>query len=570
MSDWGFLRQVFRGSRVWTGSAYLLLALTWAAGIALLALSGWFITASALAGAGLLLGLELFTPSAGIRAAALLRTLARYGERVIGHEAVLRVLASLRARSFASISQLPIASLRQLRSGDLQHRLTADIDTLDGVPLRITGPVVAATLAVLAATVLAYWLAPWPAAVLILATATLTLAASLLAARLGQARGRALVERRSRQRVALLDYFGGLADLIAYGRADSQRMLLAELDREQARDVLLQERVALLADQAVQGLVAMTTLAMLALALHWHAADAIDAPVAVLLTLMTLGLNEALSTLPGAFWRTGESLQAAARLRSLGVDPGGRIAAAAMGQDPIQQGLPDEPRLHARELAIGFAGEHPLLAGLDFSLQPGQPLVIHGRSGLGKSTLLETLAGERPPLGGVVTLAGREVGAWPEPQRYRCIGYLPQETLLLDTSVAGNLRLGRPELTDQALWTALETVDLAQALRREGAGLDYMVGEMGRRLSGGQARRLALAWLILRDTPIILLDEPFSGLDRATEQRLLVRLTPWLATRRAVIVTHAAERLPAGWPRHAIQPATIAPARRGNMQHHET
>ena len=570
MSDWGFLRQVFRGSRFWTGSAYLLLALTWAAGIALLALSGWFITASALAGAGLLLGLELFTPSAGIRAAALLRTLARYGERVIGHEAVLRVLASLRARSFASISRLPIASQRQLRSGDLQHRLTADIDTLDGVPLRITGPVVAAALAVLAATVLAYWLAPWPAAVLILATAILTLAASLLAAQLGQARGRALVERRSRQRVALLDYFGGLADLIAYGRADAQRMLLDELDREQARGVLLQERVALFADQAVQGLVAMTTLAMLALALHWHAADAIDAPVAVLLTLMTLGLNEALSTLPGAFWRTGESLQAAARLRDLGVDPGGRAAVATAERSPIEGGLRDEPTFRAWNLAIGFAGEHPLVTGLDFSLQPGQPLVIHGRSGLGKSTLLETLAGERPPLGGMVALAGREVGAWPELRLYRWIGYLPQETLLLDTSIAGNLRLGRPELTDQALWTALETVDLAQALRREGLGLDYMVGEMGRRLSGGQARRLALAWLILRDTPIILLDEPFSGLDRATERRVLARLAPWLATRRAVIVTHAPERLPADWPRHAIQPATIAPACHGHMQHQET
>ncbi len=570
MSDWGFLRQVFRGSRVWTGSAYLLLALTWAAGIALLALSGWFITASALAGAGLLLGLDLFTPSAGIRAAALLRTLARYGERVIGHEAVLRVLASLRARSFASISQLPIASQRQLRSGDLQHRLTADIDTLDGVPLRITGPVVAAALAVLAATVLASWLAPWPAALLILATAILTLAASLLAARLGQARGRALVERRSRQRVALLDYFGGLADLIAYGRADSQRMLLDELDREQARGVQLQERVALLADQAVQGLVAMTTLAMLALALHWHAAGSIDAPVAVLLTLMTLGLNEALSTLPGAFWRAGESLQAAARLRSLGVDPGARAAAATTRRDPSDEGPPDAPTLHAQDLAIGFPGEHPLLTVLEFSLQPGQPLVIHGRSGLGKSTLLETLAGERPPLGGRVTLAGREVGAWPELRRYQWLGYLPQETLLLDTSIAGNLRLGRPELTDQALWTALETVDLAGVLQREGAGLDYLVGEMGRRLSGGQARRLALAWLILRDTPIILLDEPFSGLDRATEQRVLARLAPWFATRRAVIVTHAPERLPDEWPRHAIQPASKTPARSGNASHHGT
>lgn len=552
MSDRAFLRQVFQGSRVWTGSAYLLLALTWAAGIALLALSGWFITASALAGAGLLLGLELFTPSSGIRAAALLRTLARYGERVVGHEAVLRVLARLRARSFASISRLPIAAQRQLRSGDLQHRLTVDIDTLDGVPLRITGPVVAATLAVLVATLLASWLAPWPAPLLILSTATLTLAASLFAARLGQSHGRAIVERRSRQRVALLDYFGGLADLIAYRRTDTQRGLLESLENEQATRLLLQERVALVADQAVQVVVGLATLAMLGFALHWYGTGAVDAPVAVLLTLMTLGLNEALSTLPGAFWRSGEALQAATRLRALGVDPGGRgSATAAGGERPLAQ-PPADARFQVHDLAIGFPGHQPLLTGLDFSLQPGRPLVIHGGSGLGKSTLLDTLAGERAPRAGKVTLAGRALEDWPEPLRYRSVGYLPQETLLLDASVAANLRAGRPDLPDAALWQALQAVDLADALRREGSGLDYAVGEMGRRLSGGQARRLALAWLLLRDTPVVLLDEPFSGLDQTTEQRVLARIQPWLEARRAVIVTHAPERLPPDWPRHEI------------------
>lgn len=550
MSDWDFLRQVFRGSRVWTGSAYLLLALTWISGIALLALSGWFITASALAGAGFLLGLELFTPSAGIRAAAILRTLSRYGERVIGHEAVLRVLARLRARSFASISRLPVAAQRQLRSGDLQHRLTTDIDTLDAIPLRITGPIVAATLAALAATGLTLWLAPWPATALLLATAGLTLSASLLAARVGRARGRALVEQRSRQRVALLDFFGGLADLIAYRRVDAERSRLEALEYEQATAALFQERVSLVADQAVQGMVALTTLAMLWLALHWHAHGVIDAPVAVLLTLMTLGLNEALSTLPGAFWRTGESLQAATRLRALGVDPSTtprprtRVSHSKVAEPPAPVS-----GFRVSNLAIGFAGNRPLLSGLNFLLEPGQPLVLHGGSGLGKSTLLETLAGERVPLSGSIHLTGRSITELPEPLLYRTVGYLPQETRLLDDSVARNLRLGQPELSEVMLWNALEKVDLAHALRSEGSGLDYPVGETGRRLSGGQARRMALAWLLLRATPVVLLDEPFSGLDHNTEQRILARIRPWLEARCAAIVTHAPERLPREWPR---------------------
>jgi len=554
VSDLSFLRGVFRRRRTWTAAAYLLLALTWAAAIALLGLSGWFITAAALAGAGLLLGLDLFTPSAGIRAAALLRTLARYGERVLGHEAVLRVLADLRSASFAAIARLPLPAQRRVRSGDLQQRLSADIDTLDGVPLRITGPLVAAALALLGAAGIAGWLAPWPAPVLILSTAGLTLATSALAARLGQHRSRALVERRSRERVALLDYFGGLADLLAYRRTAACQADLEHREREQAAAMLLQERVTLSTDQAVQALVALTALAMLALALRWHAEGLISAPVAVLLALMTLGLNEALSSLPGALWRSGESLQAASRLRALGVEPTDATDPPLQVDVPSAD-LPAEAGFGVEALAVGFPEQGPLLEGLEFELEPARTLVIHGASGIGKTTLLETLAGERPPLRGGVMLAGQPLEHWPETARYRAISYLPQQTTLLDDTVAANLRLGLPGLPDQELWTALETVELADALRREGSGLGYLTGERGRRLSGGQARRLSLAWLLLRDTPLVLLDEPFAGLDAALESRILARILPWLKNRRAVLVTHAPERLPADWPRLEIRQA---------------
>lgn len=548
MSDLSFLRSLFRRRRIWTGMAYLLLALTWTAAIALLALSGWFITAAALAGAGLLLGLDLFTPSAGIRAAALVRTLARYGERVLGHEAVLRVLADLRSASFAAIARLSLPDQRKLRSGDLQQRLSGDIDTLDGVPLRITGPLVAAALAVFGAAVLAGWLAPWPAPLLIVAAAGLTLAASALAARFGEARSRALVERRSRERVALLDYFGGLADLLAYRRARDYGADLERREHEQAGAIRLQERVATGADQAVQAVVALTALAMLGLALHWHANGLVSGPVAVLLALMTLGLNEALSSLPGALWRSGESLQAASRLRALGVGSADADHPPLDGTATTER-APEATSFGVHALAAGFSEQRPLLEGLEFELEPGQPLVIHGASGLGKTTLLETLAGERPPLRGNVLLGGQPLPQWPDATRYGTISYLPQQTTLLDDSVAANLRLGRPELTDEELWTALATVELADPLRQEGSGLGYRTGERGQRLSGGQARRLSLAWLLLRDAPVVLLDEPFAGLDAALERRILERIRPWLENRRAVLVTHAPERLPAAWPR---------------------
>lgn len=544
MSDWRFLRTVFGKARAWTGVAHLLLALTWAAGIALLALSGWFITAAALAGAGVLFGLDLFTPSAGIRAAALLRTLARYGERVIGHEAVLRVLATLRETTFERIARLPIPEQRALRSGDLQQRLTADIDTLDAVPLRITGPMTAALLAVLAASSLAGWLAPWPAAAVILTTALITGMAALAGARTGRARGKSLVEERMRQRVELLDFFGGLTELLAYRKARARQRQVEELEIRQAQRLHIQETIALVSEQAVQLLVAIATLVMLGLALHWHGAGTISAPVAVLLTLMTLGLNEALGTLPGAGWRLGESLQAAARLQALGRETRPQSFPVGAQTNPLPY-----PKVEVDNLEIGHAADRPFLGPLRFTLEPGQPRVLCGRSGLGKSTLLATLAGEQTPLAGTIRLGGRTIGDLPEAERYRCVAYLPQETVLLDDTVGYNLSLGRPGLSDLDLWEALEMVDLAGTLRREGVGLDYQVGEGGQRLSGGQARRLALAWLVLRDAPVVLLDEPFANLDAATAGRVLERLRPWLEARSSVIVTHAPEQLPTTWPR---------------------
>ena len=544
MSDWRFLRTLFDGVHVWTSLAYLLLALTWIAGIALLALSGWFITAAALAGGGLLLGLDLFTPSAGIRAAALVRTLARYGERVIGHEAVLRVLAALRERTFDRVARLPIPQQRALRSGDLQQRLTADIDTLDAVPLRITGPITAAALAVLAASVLAGWLAPWPAVAVIVSTALMTGVAGVAAARAGRARGRSLVEERTRQRIALLDFFGGLTELLAYRKARARQSELEDLEARQAQRLHVQETIALVSEQTVQLLVALATLAMLGLALHWHAAGSISAPVAVLLTLMTLGLNEALGTLPGAGWRLGESLQAAARLRALGEQAQPKPPGAG-----ARTGGPPSSEVRVDGLEIGYAADRRVLGPLSFTLRPGHPRVICGRSGLGKSTLLATLAGEQTPLGGTIRLGEHALSELPEDERYRRIAYLPQETLLLDDTVGHNLSLGRPGLSEQDLWAALERVDLARTLRREGVGLDYPIGERGQRLSGGQARRLALAWLVLRDAPVVLLDEPFANLDAVTAGTVLERLRPWLEARSAVIVTHAPEQLPATWRR---------------------
>lgn len=541
-----FVHAVFRQRRSWYWGAWALLALTWVAGIVLLALSGWFITATALAGAGLLATLDLYVPSGGIRTAAISRTLARYFERLVSHEAVLRSLADLRGRTFSGLATRPARWIRAYRSGDLQTRLTGDIDTLDAMPLRVVGPIVAAMLSLLVTLVLAFWLAPWPAAVLLLAAGGLTLLVSLLLAAVGQRHSRALVQIRADERIALSDYIGGLAELIAFQRAAETEQDLCNRQHDHARRLTRQESVGTLADPIVQAVVAIASLLMLLLALHWYAQGLVSAPVAVLLPLMTLGLGEVLGSLPGAWWRTGESLEAAQRVRRM---TEATPSLPAQTEPPAPEAL---PRLSTQGLVVGFEPERPLSAPLDLALTPGAPLVVTAPSGCGKSTLLDTLAGEQPPLAGSVLLDATPIAGLEPDQRYACISYLPQSIHLPDARIRDILAPGADPHPDEALWDALRRVDLADRVASSSEGLDTLIGEGGRRLSGGQRQRLALAALMLQDRPIVLLDEPFSGLDPTTQRCVLEHLQPWLEQRQCVLVTHAPQMLPAEWPRRSL------------------
>ncbi|WP_164084902.1 amino acid ABC transporter ATP-binding/permease protein [Pseudazoarcus pumilus] len=523
------------GGRRWLAATAALLALTWVAGVALLALSGWFVTASALAGLGALAGLNIFTPAAGIRAAALLRTVARYGERVVGHEAVLRRLAELRCDAFERIASLPPVAQRRLRSGDWQTRLVADIDTLDAVPLRVIAPTLAALASTGFAAALAGWLAGWTAATLVIGVAVAVLCAAMFAGRAGRRCGEALVAGRARERIALLDHVDGMAELAVYGRLDASRATLAELARTHSRRLDGQSAVAALAEHAVQALVGLGTLAMLALALSAHVDGSISGPVAVLLALMVLGLGEALASLPGAGWRLGESLAAAARL-----DFGGAVLA-----DDVQPRGDAGAAITARALVVGFDARRPLWHGLDLDLEPGVPLLVCGPSGSGKSALLATLAGELDPLAGQVRIGDRalaECGA-------SDVALLAQDTVLLDASVFANLRLARPDVDAHEASRLLLAVGLDEFADGGTRGLRTRVGEGAANLSGGQARRVLLAWLLLRDPALALLDEPFSGLDEAARERAMSALEPWLVRRCAVIATHEPECFPAHWPR---------------------
>lgn len=537
----------------------VLMLLAGLAGIGLLALSGWFITAAALAGLLLAAGgrpaLDIYLPGGGIRAFALLRTVARYGERLWNHDLVLRLLAQLRGRLFAHSARLDVSQLARFRSAELLQRVTADVDALDALWLRALAPLLVGLLGVLAVSLLLALFAPWLGlgigAGLLLAFALLLLNGWRQGGRDGAAVGAA--GERLRQR--LLEGLHGLAELRALGVIDEWR---ARAERLGSRALRAQARLArrsVWTEQLAQALVQLAMLAALLGGLLLYRDGLLGAPVAVLMGLAVLGLGELLAPLPGAVRALGQARRAARRLNALlarpaeaGADAGPPDASAVPASAPTRQAATARqaaPNLDLIDVTLRRDPVRPaVLDGISLHIAAGERVALIGRSGAGKSSVADLCAGLIAPTTGTVNRNAAPLSAMPPDACLAGLAYLTQRSDLFAGSLADNLRIARADADDDALWAALTVSGLDGFVHRLPDGLATWIGEGGARLSGGQARRLALARVVLKNAPLVLLDEPLSGLDAATAAVVAERLQHWLRGRTALMLAHDIQALP--------------------------
>lgn len=496
------LRDATRRQRRSTAIAIGLAMVAALTGVALLALSGWFLTGAAIAGAGGMVSVRAFNyllPSAGIRGLAIARTLSRYGERLFSHRAALFALADLRPALFARLAATdPSRSLTQ-SSGDMAARLGSDVDALeDSVVRKVTLP---GALAGAGAGLLAASLAGWAAALMLLAgLAAMRLSSRMLAPRL-------LRQPRQDQAAALnqlkADYASYAAcsgEIAVYGLGTQ---VIAALDPharalDGARLAIVRAEVQI---QGVQLLLAGLTVAgVLALADRGAALVAMAA-------LAGAATAESWSALARTDMEGLRVRDAIRRLESIAILPARKADAAAP----------------AAEAAITLAVD-----GETHVLEPGGRLLIAGPSGSGKSRLLGTLIGLRSDAPEALSVGGQDVRAVGLEGLRRLFAHAPQDAGLIAGTVADNLRLARPGITEPEMLAALDTACLSETVRSLPEGLNQWLGDNGARLSGGQRKRLALARALLARKPWLVLDEPSEGLDPETERALCQRLSAWL------------------------------------------
>ncbi len=493
---------------LWRASGFA--AVVAIASVVLLGLSGWFITAAAMAGLAGTTAAYAFNymlPSAGIRLLAILRTAGRYGERLASHEAAFGALARIRPALFLGLARGPVAQALALTPGEATARIVQDVSAVEAQFVRLSAaPGAIAALA--SGLVLCVLGGPWSVVALMVCLSGLLAIAGVLARRL-DAPGREVQHASG----ALKDAFAGMADAAAelrcYGieaqalaTVDACSLRLAEAQRAQACVVGWFEFI-----QAV-------ALGAAGLAVLLIAAPA-GPEIAALCALA------AVMTIDGA----------APVLRGL-----------------AQRSAVREAKTRLDDLLAGPVAEQGCSAGvaawsielLATHLPAGSRVALIGASGTGKTTLVESLLGLRPVAPGTARIDGKDILGIPLAARRATFGWAPQDAALLAGTVRETLTLGNPLVGDDALWVALADVALTEVIEGLPDGLDSWIGEHGVRLSGGERRRLSLARAYLVPAPWLLLDEPSEGLDAATERRVAQGLAARLARtgQGLVMVSH--------------------------------
>lgn len=511
--------------------ALLLSLVTLAAGVALLGTSGWFITAAALTTAGL--AFNLFVPSALVRGFSFVRILARYGERLSGHDTTLRLLADLRGWLFARLfPRLPMTD-RSLRHGDLVSRLTADVDALDTAFLVAIGPVAAALIIGSALTGVLAWLLPSAALVYGLSFAIAVLVVPSVLVLASRRAGRAAVVRAADARAAVLDGIEGHADLTVFGVLGTAQTRFSSTTAalSRARGQLATQTI--MAGFAVQTLAAVALVGSLWLGLQAHATGRVDGPVLAGLLLAIMGSFEATNAIVRSVAKLTTAMASAERLSAIAEGP------MTIIDPPAPRALTADPTLTFGNVSFAYEGP-PVLSNLSLSLAPGEHLAITGPSGSGKSSLLALALRLVEPQAGAITLGGVPLSALNQADVHASMALLSQDSPLFNDTIRANLLIGRHDADAAALWAALDDAGIGSFVRTLPLGLDTLLGEAGQTVSVGQARRLCLARVLLSPARILLLDEPTTGLDRAAELAFFETLRIAPKGRSVIVVTHAA------------------------------
>lgn len=505
--------------------------LTLLASIGLLTLSGWFLSASAIAGFAGIYSFNYMLPAAGVRGAAITRTAGRYFERLVSHDATFRVLQHLRIYTFSKLLPLSPAGLARYQQGELLNRIVADVDTLDHLYLRVISPLVGAFVVIMIVTLglsaLDFTLAITLGGIMLL---TLFIMPPVFY-RAGKKTGQNLTHLRGQYRQQLTSWLQGQAELTIFGASKRYRAQMEATELQWHEAQRRQSELTALSQALMLLIGALAVMLMLWMASGGVGGNTQPGALIALFVFCALAAFEALAPVTGAFQHLGQVIASALRITELTEQK------PEVTFPQTESTAPESVTLTLRNVSFSYP-DQPMKALNALSLQanPGEHVAILGSTGCGKSTLLQLLTRAWDPQQGEILINDSPLSSLSESALRQTISVVPQRVHLFSATLRDNLLLAAPDASDELLSDTLRRVGLDKLL--EDSGLNSWLGEGGRQLSGGELRRLAIARALLHNAPLMLLDEPTEGLDATTESEMLELLADVMREKTVLMVTH--------------------------------
>ncbi|MEV6682678.1 thiol reductant ABC exporter subunit CydD [Streptomyces erythrochromogenes] len=527
------LRRVRAVARAWQGRfrlGLLLGSLAVGCSVGLMAVSGWLISRASEQPPVL----YLMVAVTATRAFGMGRAVFRYAERLVSHDAVLRMLADLRVSVYRRLERIAPAGLREHRRGDLLARLVADADALQDYWLRWLLPVGTAVLVGTGSVAFTTWLLPEAGAVLAVGLLAAGIGVPLVSGACARRAERRLAPARGELATRVADLLTGTAELTVAGALPDRKGRARESDGVLTRIAARGAAAGGLGgglSALVCGLTVVAAAAVAADAVHDGRLSGVAMAVAVLTPLAAF---EAVTGLPLAVQYRQRVRRSAERVYEV-IDA------------PVPVAEPERPaEAPASPFPLRLAGlsaRHPgqerdALRGLDLTLEAGRRIAVVGPSGSGKTTLAQVMLRFLDPAEGSYRLGGADARTLDSDDVRGLVGLCAQDAHLFDSSVRENLRLARTGASEEQLRDALAAARLLEWADGLPDGLDTLVGEHGEQISGGQGQRLALARALLADFPVLVLDEPAEHLDLATADALTTDLLAATEGRTTVLITH--------------------------------
>lgn len=512
---------------------------TIASGVGLMAASALIISLAAIAPSISVLQV----PIVGVRFFGLSRGVFRYFERYVSHDVTLRLLGRLRVVFYRALEPLAPADLQAYHSGDLLNRAVGDLATLENFFIRAMGPPLVAVLTAVAVCMYVAGFSPSLALTLLFFLLLAGTALPVSIRLLGHERGRELIKARAEMNTLLVDGIQGLPDLQASGAGDRHRQKIDSGIQTLSRAETGLARIEGLGLALMNLLANLAAWTLLLMATPLVGEGRLPGIYLAVLVLVALSSFEATAPLISAAGYLESSLAAARRLFEI-------MDLKPLVQDPAEPALPPSSAdLQIRGLHFHYPTplhrngatqpvNAPVLKELDLSLSPGGRVALVGPSGAGKTSLVNLLQRFWEFDCGEILFDGREIQSYAADTVRSQIAIISQHTHLFNASLKENLLVANPDAAQTEIEAAAQAAGIHAWIETLPLSYNTWIGENGLRLSGGQRQRLAIARALLKDAPLIILDEPTKGLDALSESQVLKALKTTLDGRSQLWITH--------------------------------